>query len=159
MKVLHRNLLLTASHGFVLAAGFALGVYLLPVLIAAPAPLPAELAAARAQAAFSGELRRNLRDSDWLHWGEGTVHVGSRLIAHAGRLAPGPDYKLYLAPEFVQTEADFLRLKARMVRIGDVRGFAGFVLPVPGTVDVSAYTTVVIWCETFGQFISAAQYR
>ena len=159
MKVLHRTLLVTASHGFVLAAGFALGVYLLPVWTAAPAPLPAELAAARAQATFSGELRRDLRDSDWLHWGEGTVQVGPRLVAHAGRLAPGPDYKLYLAPQFVETEADFLRMKPRMVRIGDVRGYQGFVLPVPAGVDVAAYTTVVIWCETFGQFISAARYR
>ena len=27
-----------------------------------------------------------------------------------GKLAPGPDYKLYLSPEFVETEADFKRL-------------------------------------------------
>jgi hypothetical protein len=38
-----RLLLLVASHGAVLAAGFVLGVYLLPILIAPPAPSDAEL--------------------------------------------------------------------------------------------------------------------
>jgi len=36
-----------------------------------------------------------------------------------GKLVPGPDYKLYLSPEFIETEADFNRLKATMVRVGD----------------------------------------
>lgn len=151
--------LLAATHLLVLAAGFALGVYLLPVLTAAAPPAAAALQAADAEATFHGSFRRDLKDSDALHWGEGRVSVGTQRIAHTGRLAPGPDYKLYLSPEFVETEADFLRLKDRMRRIGDVRGFEGFVLPVPDGVDVAQYTTVVVWCERFGQFISAARYR
>jgi hypothetical protein len=27
------------------------------------------------------------------------------------------------------------------------------------TVDIEAYTTVLVWCEAFGEFISAAKYR
>jgi hypothetical protein len=74
-------------------------------------------------------------------------------------LAPGPDYKLYLSPEFVETEAEFTRLKSRMVRVGDVRTFENFVVSVPESIDVSSYNTAIVWCESFGQFITAAKYR
>jgi hypothetical protein len=26
-------------------------------------------------------------------------------------------------------------------------------------IDVSRYNTVIVWCESFGQFITAAKYR
>ena len=104
-------------------------------------------------------FRRDLKGSDLLHWGDGTVSVSPQSIALSGRLAPGPDYKLYLSPEFVETEADFARLKARMMRIGDVKTFENFAVPVPESVDISRYNTVIVWCESFGQFITAARYR
>lgn len=151
--------LLVASHLAAVALGFALGVYLLPILIAPAAPTAAQASAAAGEMAYRGQFRRDLKDSDPLHWGEGAVSVGRRSVALVGRLAPGPDYKLYLSPEFVETEADFLRLKPRMVRVGDVRTFENFVVAVPEPVDVSAYNTVIVWCESFGQFITAAQYR
>ena len=44
-------------------------------------------------------------------------------------------------------------------RIGDIKTFDGFLVAVPHGVDVSTYTTVVVWCEAFSQFISAAKYR
>jgi hypothetical protein len=30
---------------------------------------------------------------------------------------------------------------------------------VPQGTDLTAYTTVLIWCEAFGEFITAARYR
>jgi hypothetical protein len=39
-----------------------------------------------------------------------------------------------------------------------VRTFENFIVPVPVSVDVTNYSTVVIWCESFSQFITAAQY-
>ncbi len=150
---------LSFTHAASLAAGFALGIYMLPLLTAPKPPSLDELGASSSAARYTGTFRRDLKDSDLLHWGEGTVSVGQSSISLVGRLAPGPDYKLYLSPEFVETEADFNRLKARMVRVGDVRTFENFVVPVPPGVDVSRYGTVVIWCESFGQFISAAAYR
>jgi hypothetical protein len=33
------------------------------------------------------------------------------------------------------------------------------VVPVPATVDVSRYKAVIVWCETFSQFITAASYQ
>jgi hypothetical protein len=155
-----KKLLLVVTHVLAVAAGFALGVYALPILIAPPPPTAAGVAAAQAGAAtFKGEFRRDLLDSDAFHWGEGTVSVGPKAIALAGRLAPGPDYKLYLSPEFVETEADFKRLKSGMARVGDVKTFDNFLVEVPAGIEVSRYTTVVVWCETFSQFITAARYR
>lgn len=154
-----RLLLLTVSHALVGALGFALGIYALPILIAPPGPEPADVERLVAQARFTGEFRRDLADSDALHWGEGTVSIGPDAVALRGSLAPGPDYKLYLSPEFVETEAEFLRLKPRMARVGDVKTFENFVVPVPAAIDPGDYTSVVVWCETFGQFITAAKYR
>ena len=154
-----RKLLLVGSHLLALAIGFALGVYTLPILIAPPAPSAAEVAVQAEKATYKGQFRRDLKDSDALHWGEGTVSVGRTSIALAGEVSPGPDYKLYLSPEFVETEADFKRLKPSMVRVGDVKTFKNFVVPVPEAVDPARYNSVVVWCETFSQFITAARYR
>ena len=154
-----KTVLLAVSHTLTLALGFALGVYFLPILIAPPAPSGAEVAAQATAATYTGTFRRDLKDSDALHWGEGTVSVGPRSIALAGRVAPGPDYKLDLSPEFVETEADFVRLNPRMQRVGEVKTFENFIVPLAAGVDPSAYTAVIVWCERFGQFITAAKYR
>lgn len=154
-----RVLLLAVSHAACLAAGFALGVYLLPIVTAPAAPSVQEVSASAGTVRFSAEFRRDLKDSDALHWGEGKVSIGDRAITLIGRLAPGPDYKLYLSPEFVETETDFMRLKPAMVRVGDVKTFENFVVAVPPSIDVSRYSAVIVWCETFSQFITAARYR
>ena len=154
-----KPLLLAATHGATLLLGIALGIYLLPILTEPAGPPQADIAAVSATASYTGTFRRDLTDSDFLHWGEGTVSVSPTAVAFEGALAPGPDYKLYLSPEFVETEADFLRLKASMARVGDVKTFDGFVLAVPESIDPSAYRAVIVWCESFGQFITAASYR
>lgn len=154
-----KALLLLVSHLAVAAVGFAAGIYVLPILTAPPAPSATDVSAEANKAEFKGQFRRDLKGSDFLHWGEGTVSVSARVIALMGRLAPGPDYKLYLSPEFVETEADFLRLKPKMVRVGDVKTFENFIVQVPSSIDPGLYTTAIVWCESFGQFITAAKYR
>ncbi|MGV7235013.1 MAG: DM13 domain-containing protein [Nitrosomonadaceae bacterium] len=154
-----RMILLFATHCAVGIMGFGAGIYLLPVLIAPPAPSEAEIKAMSSQATYKAEFRRDLIDSDTLHWGEGKVSVGPEYITLMGKLAPGPDYKLYLSPEFVETEADFTRLKKTMLRLGDVKTFENFVVNVPPNTDLSAFNSVIIWCESFGQFITSARYR
>jgi hypothetical protein len=32
-------------------------------------------------------------------------------------------------------------------------------VPVPDGVDPRRYTTVIVWCESFSQFITAEKYR
>lgn len=154
-----KKFFLLGSHLLAIAVGFALGVYFLPILIAPAAPTAADVSAQASQATFKGQFRRDLKDSDALHWGEGTVSVTRNSVALLGELAPGPDYKLYISPEFVETEADFNRLKAKMVRVGDVRTFKNFLVPVPESIDPTQYNTVIVWCETFSQFITAAKYQ
>ena len=154
-----KALLLVASHSLVALAGFALGIYALPILIAPAAPATAEVSALATKAQFTAQFRRDLAGSDALHWGEGTVSVGPTAVALMGRLAPGPDYKLYLAPAFVQDEPGFLRIKAQALRVGDVKTFENFIVDLPPGVDLQRYTTVIVWCETFNEFITAARYR
>ena len=152
-------ILLVVSHIAVAAAGFAGGIYALPILIAPAPPTAEDIKAAASQAKFTAQFKRDLKDSDSLHWGEGVVSIAPNAISFIGRLAPGPDYKLYLSPEFVETEADFNRLKKSMVRVGDVTTFENFVVKVPAGIEPEKYAAVIVWCESFGQFITAAKYR
>ena len=154
-----RFFVLLITHALAAAIGFAAGIYALPILTAPPPPTDAEVAAVAAQAQFTGEFRRDLADSDALHWGEGIVSIGQGKVSLQGRIAPGPDYKLYLSTEFVETEADFIRLKHNMVQVGDVKTFENFVVALPASIDPSAYNSVIVWCESFGEFITAAAYR
>ena len=152
-------LILLITHGIVGIVGFGAGIYTLPILIAPPAPSVAEVQSQSVQALYTAEFTKDLQDSDALHWGEGTVSIGQQAITLMGSLAPGPDYKLYLSPTFIETETDFKRLKASMVQIGDVDTFENFVVAVPIDINPADYTSVIVWCESFEQFITSAQYR
>lgn len=139
--------------------GFAAGVYTLPILMAPDSPSSKEVSGFEQSAMYTGEFKRDLADSDFLHWGEGVLAVSPDIISFQGELAPGPAYRLYLSPEFVETEAAFEQLKHRMVMVGSIDTFENFIVQVPETVDVSGFNTAIIWCESFGQFITAARYR
>ena len=156
---MRRLFLFAVTHGIALAAGFALGIYLLPILTAPDSPDQAVLEEMAADAVYTAELSRELRGNDLLHWGEGTISLTSNQIVHEGRLAPGPDYKVYLVPEFVEHEDEFEPLRDAALQIGDVKTFEGFILDIPEGVDIEAYNTVLVWCEAFSEFITAAQYR
>lgn len=152
-------LVLVVSHVAVLAIGFAGGIYLLPILVAPPAPDAGAVKSAAVGAQYTGEFRRDLKGSDFLHWGEGKVAISRERVAFSGRLAPGPDYKLYFTQEYVDTKEGFLRLKERAFRAGDVKTFENFIVPLPAALDPTAYTSVVVWCERFSMFITAAKYK
>ena len=154
-----RLITMLITHGAALAVGFALGVYFLPILTAPDSPDAAMLEEKAQEALFTAEFTRDLRGSDFLHWGEGTISVTPSQIVHEGALAPGPDYKLYLTKQFVTHEDEFEPVKAEAMQIGDIKTFGGFLVDVPDGVDVSEYTTVVVWCESFGEFITAAEYQ
>ncbi|WDE02458.1 DM13 domain-containing protein [Thalassomonas actiniarum] len=150
---------LIATHLFVGAIGFALGIYVLPIITAPTSPTASEISVISSKAQYSAEFKRDLKDSDSLHWGKGKVAIGSEFITLMGELAPGPDYKLYLSSKFVETEDDFNRLKTTMVQVGDVKTFENFVVKVSPDINPSKYNTVIVWCETFGEFITSAKYR
>lgn len=154
-----RFAILAATHAVALGIGFAAGVYFLPILIAPKAPSSAEASEAAAGAQYVTQFRRDLKGSDLFHWGEGTVSISRERVALSGRLAPGPDYKLYFSPEFVETKEGFLRVKERSVRVADIKTFDNFIVPLPADFDAARFNTVVVWCETFSMFISAGKYR
>ena len=151
-------IILAITHLTVSAVGFAAGIYALPILIAPPAPTESEIIKMSTQGKYSADFRKDLKDSDAFHWGEGRVTIGTDFVTFAGKLAPGPDYKLYLSTEFVETEADFERLKPTMIRIGDVKTFENFVVELKPGIDPGKFNTIIVWCETFGEFITAAKY-
>jgi hypothetical protein len=84
------------THGIAMAAGFALGIYLLPILIAPGAPSDGQ---------------------------------------------------------------EFLAIKENSDYIGDIKTFDNFILNVPENVNPANFSAVVVWCETFGEFITAASYQ
>lgn len=150
---------LLGSHLVAGAIGFAGGIYALPILIAPDSPSTEEVAKASGAATYQASFVRDLPGSDAFHWGEGKVFIGQEQISFEGKLAPGPDYKLYLSPTYVETEQDFLKHKDSMVRVGDIKTFENFVVPVSSDIDPSRYQAVIVWCETFSEFITAARYQ
>ncbi|MFK0573385.1 DM13 domain-containing protein [Endozoicomonas sp.] len=151
--------LLIISHSLCLAVGFAIGIYLLPILTAPESPPKSAIEYSRQSQRFLGHFTRNREDSDQIHWGEGEFSINKDSISFVGKLAPGPDYKLYLSPLFIETEAAFNQHKAGMVRVGDIKTFDNFIIPLPSTIDPAQYNTVIVWCEAFGQFITSGQYQ
>ena len=154
-----RHIILFGTAKFLagLVIGFGLGVYFLPILTAEDGLDRTALAQLEASAERSGVFSRDLAGSDAFHWGEGTVRINRERVWLEGRIAPGPDYRLYLMPEFVEDEDSFLAIKSRAVDIGAVKAFTNFSLPVPSDVDAGAFPALVIWCEAFGEFITAAR--
>ena len=159
MSGMKKTIALMVTHAVAIVAGFALGIYMLPILTAPESPEIEVVQSIARVSNFTGEFRRDLEDSDALHWGEGTVYVGANEIALEGRLAPGPDYRLYLSPEFVETEAAFEAMKSTTVEVGPVRTFENFTVAVPDSINPADYTAAIVWCESFGQFITAAAYQ
>jgi hypothetical protein len=158
MKI-RKFILLTITHLSMLACGFVIGIYLLPILAAPPSPSESDIKTISIQADYKTEFKRNLKGSDFLHWGDGKVSISSGYITLLGELAPGPEYKLYLSPEFVETEAEFEQLKSTMKLVGDVKTFDNFMVKVEPSINLSQFNTVVVWCEAFGEFITSAKYR
>lgn len=147
------------THCIVGILGFAVGIYTLPILLAPTAPATSQVKARSAQAAYTGQFKKDLKDSDFLHWGDGTVFINARSVSFIGKLSPGPDYKLYLSPKFVETESAFKQTKNQMVVVGDIKTFNNFIVNVPSSINPANYNSVIVWCESFEQFITAAKYR
>ena len=84
--------------------------------------------------------------------------VGDVSVWLDGSLSLGPDYWLYFAPIFVETEESFLTIKSLLVAVGSIKASADFTLQLPDGVNVDGFPAVVIWCEAFSQFITAAEF-
>ena len=156
---IRKLLLLSVTHTAMLTFGFLLGIYVLPIITAPPSPTKSEITALSVQADYETEFIRDLKGSDALHWGVGKIAISQGYVTLVGEISPGPEYKLYLSPSFVETESEFEQLKSTMKLVGDVKTFDNFIVKVDPSINLSQFNTVVVWCEAFGEFITSAKYR
>jgi hypothetical protein len=154
-----KALLLIISHLFFAFAGFAAGIYTLPILTQPEPASPATIASVKKRILYTTYFNPNSPGSDFLHWGNGTVTINRGFIVFEGKLAPGPDYKLFLTKQLVTSKEDFLIERGQAEYIGEVDGFSDFVLPVNSSINVNDYRSVVIWCNTFDELIASASYQ
>ncbi len=155
---MYKSLFIVLTHGVVFVLGFALGIYTLPILTAPEAPKTDILSKALQQSNYIGSFSSDRIDSDFLHYGQGQFSVGPDNISFIGTLTPGPHFKVYLSPTFVETKADFLAHKPDMVKVGDVDTFNNFRVALPPNIEPSEFNTVIIWCESFEQYITSGRY-
>lgn len=153
------KLKLSLSGIVIFILGFMAGIYTLPIMIA-PEPLSMlELATASQNARYKVMISDDLDGSDFLHNGTGEFYLSPSKIVFKGSLTPGPDYQLYLSKQFVENEEQFKQHQNSMINIAAVKRFDGFIKQVPDQLDIDEYTTIVIWCEAFEEFITAAKYK
>jgi hypothetical protein len=159
LNIARRHIIWFGAFKFVagLAVGFMLGIYFLPILTAEQGLDEQSLAARQNSAERVGVFRRDLAGSDGFHWGEGQIMVNDTHIWLDGEIAPGPDYRLYLTPSFVETKADFLAIKDQSVMVSPIKAYKNFSVDIPAGITARSYPAVLIWCEAFGAFITAAQ--
>ena len=147
------------SHFVMGFGGFLLGIYTLPLITAEGKPSQELQDLVKNDAIYEANFVKDLKGSDFLHWGDGKILISKEKILFQGDLSPGPDYKLYLTKSFVSDEEDFLKEKEKGLKIGTINSFNGFLLDLPKDLNLERYNSVVIWCESFSEFITAAQYR
>ncbi len=152
-------LLRISTHLFFLIVGVYLGMYLLPIITASPKPNSTLIDLALENSKYETVFVRDLPGSDFLHWGQGQVSLSEKNIVFQGKLSPGPDYKLYLTKNYIDDKEGFLKIKSNAFYIGDINSFNGFVIKITPSVNIHNYNSVVIWCESFSQFITSARYQ
>jgi hypothetical protein len=152
-------ILLISSYIIVFVLGFGLGIYLLPILTSPKSVNIDKIIKLEKNALYKTIFVRDLKGSDLFHWGEADVSVSKNEIIVNGSIAPGPDYKLYLTKEFVEQEEEFLSIKDNSRYVAEVKTFKNFVITVSEDIDINDYNTIVIWCESFSEFITAAKYK
>jgi len=147
------------THTITLVLGVMLGFYLLPILTAVEGPSIAEIATLSGKSLYKTRFHKEVAGSNLIHWGEGEISISKSSISLIGSLAPGPDYYLYLTRNLVDTSQSFLDIKADSLKVGPIRTFDNFIVPLDKSVDLEEYTAIVVWCETFSQFITSAKFR
>lgn len=156
MKSFWRGILVFLLGGL-LGTGFgvAVGLFIFPYLFPPPPAAESLTEADRSHLVASGTFI-HANPSDPVHWGRGKVSVYERTVFLESdfKVGPGPKYHVYLVPKLpVRSEADV----EAPVDLGRLRAFEGSQrYPVPDSVNLDDYKSVVIWCEQFGVLISPA---
>jgi len=158
LGVARRQIILfgTAKFAIGLVIGFALGVYFLPILTEEKGLDIAAIAQLEASAEWSGTLYPRPLRFGRLSMGRENGRASNTSIWLEAKIPPGPDYRLYLTPSLATNKASFMKIKDQSVKVGEVKAFSNFSLDVTSSITVGDYPAVLIWCEAFGEFITAA---
>jgi hypothetical protein len=104
----------------------------------------------------------SFRDADGVHKGEGIANVlrtesGAGLVRLTEfRVTNGPDLEVWLVAAPDPKTSDDVKT-SEWISLGPLKGNVGDqTYAVPNGVDLSAYGSVVIWCEQFGVLFSPA---
>ena len=100
--------------------------------------------------------------SDPIHWGKGNVTIYRGLQTEIFlnpdfAVGPGPDYYVYLSnKKMIRNNDQFeTSVKFEVARLKSFEGSQVFLLP--DNVSTGDYSSIVIWCKTFGQLITSAE--
>jgi hypothetical protein len=140
------------------AAGFALGIFVYPFLFLSDivAQERVDKQATGKPVASGAFLHANPKDP--FHYGKGRVTVYQSLLhlENDFEVGPGPKFHVYLVPEKNVIPSTNVP-KTMYVDLGRLKAFKGSQnYSIPDGVDLSRYSSVVIWCEQFGVLISPA---
>jgi len=104
----------------------------------------------------------SFRDADSAHKGSGNVEIvqlpggGYEVQLTDFQTTNGPDLEVWLSAHPDPAESDDVK-GADWVSLGQLKGNVGDqAYSVPDGTDISAYGSVVIWCEQFGVLFSPA---
>ena len=106
--------------------------------------------------------RGEFRDADRAHRGQGTAQIletatGAHLLRFTGfEVTNGPDLEVWLVAEpDPQSSADVTA--SQWLSLGRLKGNIGDqTYTIPEGTDISAYGSVIIWCEQFSVLFSPA---
>ena len=159
MKKLFKSFIILFSYIVTLLIGFGLGIYFLPIITAEKPNTFQEINKVQKKALYKSKFSKGQRGNDFLHWGEGNVSISNSLISLDGKIAPGPDYKVYLLNKYVEHEDEFLPIKSEAKFVANLNTFENFIVKVPSYINIREYNTILIWCEKFKEFITSAKYK
>jgi Electron transfer DM13 len=145
--------------GGVLGTGFgvALGFFLFPFVFPPPVATEQLTEADRTRMVATGTFI-HANPSDPIHWGRGKVSVYERtlFLEPDFEVGPGPKYHVYLVPN-ANVRKEEQVTKSMFVDLGRLRAFKGSQrYSIPDGIDLTKYSSVVIWCEQFSVLISPA---
>lgn len=88
-----------------------MGVYTLPIMTQPPAASHTEILAISKAATYKGQFKKELKDSDALHYATGEIYFTDNHIAFVGEIAPGPDYR-FTSPKHLLKQKPTLKRKS-----------------------------------------------
>ena len=137
--------------------GFAAGIVVFPYLF--PPPEVNEPLTDKTQGdAVARATFIHANPSDSIHYGHGTATLYADLLRLESdfEVGPGPKFHVYLVP-LAEVTPDTDVEKTMFVDLGRLKAFAGSQnYPIPPSIQLADYQSVVIWCEQFNVLISPA---